>query len=109
MTGLVTGEERSTGGGVIFTRGDGEAIARLPDSTELFAPLRLHDTAASDFDGLGELMPLGLPSAVPPEMVFVKLGVLGVFRYAVMSSSALNCPGVMRLPNLPPRAAVIGT
>ncbi len=107
----------SPGGGVTWTVG--EVTERLaPLSTELF-PARRHETAESDFDGtLSEASELDdLPSEVPPLITVVELGVDGATPSSSDSfANELKRDGTafpprlaVRLPNLPPRAAVIGT
>lgn len=87
------GETRSSdGGGVILTLGDD--TVRLPLRTELFLPPRLHEEAESDFEG-GVLE----PSEVPPLMTVVPPGVRGI---------SMGERLVVRVPNLPPSAAVMG-
>jgi hypothetical protein len=109
------GEVRSSlGGGVTFTLG--EDTARLPLSTELLLPPRLQDEAVSDLEGATTaeftLFDIGLPREVPPLMTVVELGVAGGSAYS-SKRARLELDAVLRLavrlPNRPPRAAVMGT
>jgi hypothetical protein len=106
------GEMRSVGGGVTLTLGE----RLLPLRTELLFPPRRQVEAESDLDALAlvlTLLEVRLPSDVPPLITVVALwGVAG--RDASSYSSAPNRMGLPDillglLPNLPPRAAVIGT
>jgi hypothetical protein len=108
------GDTRSAGGGVILTLG--EVKERFPKTELPLLPPRRQDEAVSDLDGVLAVMlfEAGLPREVPPLMTVVEPGVGG--RGASPSSGA-NLDIVigaalrleLRLPNLPPRAAVIGT
>jgi hypothetical protein len=78
---------------------------------------RLQDTAASDFEGpegLAGLGVLGAPRDTPPEITTVVEGVAGRGTASasppILKVGALGFNPVGRdlLPNLPPRAAVIG-
>jgi hypothetical protein len=103
------------GGGVTLTLG--EETTRFPLRTELLFPPRLQDEAVSDLEGTRLVLPLldaGLPKEVPPLMTVVELGVGGGGESPFSSKrdewelgGALRL--AVRLPNLPPRAAVMGT
>ena len=110
--GVTDSEGPSPGGGVILTEGGGvvKEIALFgPLNTELLFPPLLQEMAESDLEGVGEepvfmLLDKGLPSTVPPLMTVVRLGVGGG-----MVSSWLSSSWILRLPNLPLSAAVIGS
>lgn len=94
----------SGGGGVIFTLGDVKERR-----TELF-PARLQEETESDLERPFMLLERGLPREVPPLMMVVELGVGGTGPFSF--SSCLDIGTVAdadRLPNLPPKAAVMGT
>jgi len=102
------GDTRSVGG-VILTLG--EETARLPLRTELLFPPRLQDDAESDLEGAAVawmLLDAGLPKEVPPLMTVVRFGVGGGSDCS-SKRPAWELRLVVRLPNLPPRAAVMGT
>lgn len=114
------GETRccSFGGGVILTLGE-DTVRLFPLSTELLFPPRLHEVAESDLEGkmltlLLMLLEAGLPREVPPLMTVVEPGVGGGGESSYSSGEYLDMVPVafklvVRLPNLPPSAAVIGT
>jgi hypothetical protein len=94
----------------------------IPLSIELLFPPRLQETAESDLEGvplLGVVFPLllfevTLPSEVPPLITVVELGVDGSINDSSGSSTTnlvilAMLALVVRLPNLPPSAADIGT
>ena len=110
--GVTDSEGPSPGGGVILTEG-GDAVKDVvlfgPLKTELFFPPLLQETAESDLEGTVEepvfmLLDKGLPRTVPPLITVVRLGVWGGIGSSWVSSS-----WTLRLPNLPLRAAVIGS
>lgn len=87
---------------------EGGVVMEVVLRTELFFPPLLQETAESDLEGaVGELvlmlLDMGLPRTVPPLITVVRLGVEG------MLSSWTSSSWVLRLPNLPSRAAVIGS
>lgn len=78
--------------------------------TELFLPPLLQEMAESDLEGVVEgmvfiLLDKGLPRTVPPLITVVRLGV----GAGGEETSWLSSSWVLRLPNLPLRAAVIGS
>lgn len=106
------GEILSEGGGVILTLG--EVKERFPLSTELLLPPRLQEETESDFEGVVLLklilLEAGLPSEVPPLMTVVEFGVNGGASSSPSSGENLELgPETERLPNLPPKAAVMGS
>lgn len=110
--GVTDSEGPSPGGGVILTEGGGVYEVALfgPLNTELFFPPLLQETAESDLEGPVEglvfmLLDRGLPSTVPPLITVVRLGVGG----GMVSSWPSSSSWTFRLPNLPLRAAVIGS
>lgn len=106
------GKERSSEGGVILRLG--EETVRLPLRTELLFPPRLQEDAESDLEGAAAalvwtLLEAGFPKDVPPLMTVVEPGVGGG---SLWSSNRVRLgleALAVRLPNLPPRAAVMGT
>lgn len=99
----------SPGGGVILTEGGG-VVMEVVLKTELFFPPLLQEMAESDLEGAVEgvvfiLLDKGLPRTVPPLMTVVRLGV----GRAWTVNSWLSSSWVLRLPNLPLRAAVMGS
>jgi hypothetical protein len=111
------GETRSPGGGVILTLGE-ETTRLFPLRTELLLPPRLQETADSDLEGglattgvvaLVIVLDAGVPRDVPPLMTVVELGV-GGRRSSDSSKTDLDRleGAVERVPNFPPRAAVMG-
>lgn len=108
--GVTTSVGPSPGGGVTLTEG-GTVVMEVVLKTELFFPPLLQETAESDLEGAAEavvfmLLDKGLPRTVPPLITVVRLGVVGG---GGMLTSWLSSSCVLRLPNLPSRAAVIGS
>lgn len=112
---VIGGETRaSCGGGETRTLGVRPGLmdmALFPLRTELLLPPRRQEVAVSDLEGgteLVELFEVGAPREVPPLVAGAEDNEKLPRGRWPMSSSAK--PGIMeRLPNLPPKAAVIGT
>lgn len=118
-TGLASvvagGDDRaSCGGGETRTLGVRPELmdaALFPLRTELLLPPRRQEAAVSDLEGGTEfvvLFEVGAPREVPPLVAGAEDNRKLPRGRGPMSSSAK--PGrTLRLPNLPPRAAVIGS
>lgn len=106
---------RSAGGGVTLTLGE----RLLPLRTELLFPPRRQVEAESDLDGVMFTLTLfeaRLPNDVPPLITVVALwGVAGrdpdASSYSSVAYRDMGLPNMLLglPPNLPPRAAVMGT
>jgi hypothetical protein len=114
------GTDCCSGGGVTLTMGE-DTVRLFPRRTELLFPPRLQELTESDLEGkvpvplLVILLEPRPPSEVPPLMIVVEWGVGGREELSLSSDDGKFCKGpvafklTVRLPNLPPSAAVIGS